>query len=148
MQVTKFRIGAAVAVLTLAVAIGPWVYDYFDLDSIPHTSIKLHLGFMGASVYEYHSRTGRWPSRIDDLGETSLPQKSPHWRQMLELGADVIVWQSDLKPDPKENAGVILAYHDKGLFCELGRKWVCWGDLRLEFLKTGELRKRLAAAGK
>jgi hypothetical protein len=131
--------------LGAVVSFGSWVNDYFDLNSIPHQSIKLHLGFMGASIYEYHSMTGRWPARREDLATTSLPLKSPHWKQMLELGSDVIVFRGDLKPEPKDNAGVILTYHPKGLFAELGRTWVCWGDLRLEFIKTEELRRRLGA---
>jgi len=49
----------------------------------------------------------------------------------------------DLKADPKENAGVLLAYQNAGLFNKLGRVWVCWGDLRTEHLPEADLRARL-----
>jgi hypothetical protein len=134
----------ALALLIVACTLGPWVYDYYDLNSIPHVSIKYGLGALGASIYEYHSLTGHWPSRAEDMASTSLPQKSPYWKRTVDIGSDVIVFHNDLKPEPKDNANVILAYHPKGLFAELGRTWICWGDLRLEFLKTDELRRRLA----
>jgi hypothetical protein len=62
---------------------------------------------------------------------------------MLEEGLDVIVWHQTLKHDPKNNAGYILAYLNKGLISELGRTWVCWGDLRTEYIKTDDLRAYL-----
>ena len=129
----------------MAYTLGPGVIDYYDLNSIPHESIKIHLRLMGASLYEYHSLTGQWPAHAEDLTQTSLTQKSPYWKRMLDSGSDVIVFRGDLNSDPKNNANRILAYHPKGLFAELGRTWVCWGDLRLEYLKTNELRRRLAS---
>jgi hypothetical protein len=115
------------------------VMDYFDHDSIPHQAIRLHLKLVCASIYEFHSKTGRWPARFEDLAETSLPQKVPSWR-MVEPQTIVVLWRNDLKPDPKANAAVILAYYNKGLFSRLGRMWVCWGDLRTEYVKADEVR--------
>ena len=60
----------------------------------------------------------------------------------------VIVWPTKLEPDSKDNADVILAYHNKGLLAKLGRKWVCWGDLRTEYIRTKDLRDRVEAAEK
>ncbi len=110
-----------------------------DINDVCHETIRLHLGFFGASIYEYHDKTGKWPTRNEDLAKTSLPLNSPYWLVMLESECDVILWHQDLKPDPKDNAGVILAYHPKGLLAKMGRVWVCWGDLRTEYVKTEDL---------
>ena len=109
------------------------------LTDISHQTIQLHLRLIGASIYEYHTKTGRWPARLDDWAETSLPRESPHWKVMIESGADVMVWHDNLNSDPKDNAHLILAYHNKGLLAWLGRQWVCWGDLRTEYVRTRKL---------
>ena len=36
-----------------------------------------------------------------------------------------------------------MGHIDKGLIAEGGHKWVCWGDLRTEYLKTDDLRAYL-----
>jgi hypothetical protein len=77
------------------------------------------------------------------LASTSLPIVSPYWRTLIENGSVAVVWRSDLKPDPKDNASLILTYNNAGLFSKLGRVWVCWGDLRTEYVKQEELRARL-----
>ncbi len=102
------------------------------------------------SIYEYHALTGKWPSRIDDLLRTSLPLKDPHqaWISQLETEADIIVWPKNLKPDPQENAHIILCYHNKGLDAERGRMWVCWGDLRTECISREELHEHLNEGNK
>ena len=33
-------------------------------------------------------------------------------------------YENDLKPNPADNASVVLTYHDAGLFSKLGRVWV------------------------
>ncbi len=53
------------------------------------------------------------------------------------------MWHNTLKPHPKGNADHILAYHNKGLISEQGRSWVCWGDLRTEYIKTEDLQAYL-----
>jgi hypothetical protein len=111
-----------------------------DLSDISHESMRLHVGLFGASIYEYHDKTGKWPTCNDDLAKTSLPAISPYWKVMLDHETDVIVWHQDLKRDPKANADVILVYHDKGSLAEGDhRAWVCWGDLRTEYIKSEEL---------
>jgi hypothetical protein len=62
---------------------------------------------------------------------------------MIDSGTNVVVWHDDLKPDPKDNADLILAYHNRGLLAWLGRHWVCWGDLRTEYITTQQLRAKL-----
>ena len=62
---------------------------------------------------------------------------------MSDDEAIVIVWHKNLKPDPKDNDGHILIYHNKGLIAERGQSWVCWGDLRTEYIKTDDLRAYL-----
>jgi len=42
-------------------------------------------------------------------------------------GAFVFVRPKRLEPDPKDNAGELLAYANGGLFNQLGRVWMCWG---------------------
>jgi hypothetical protein len=115
------------------------------ITDVAHEAIQYHLRPLGESIYEYHGRTGQWPTRIDDLEKTSIASKSPSWRIMLEAGTNVIVWPKQLKPDPKDNAGHVLAYHNRGTLAENGRQWVCWGDLRTEYITTGELRAKLEA---
>jgi hypothetical protein len=110
---------------------------------VAHQSIQVWLRLYGDAIYEYRSITGKPPSLIDDLARTSLPQRFRYWRQMSDDEAIVIVWHKNLKPDPKDNAGLILAYHNKGLYAQLGRVWVCWGDLRTEYIKRDDLRAHL-----
>ena len=110
---------------------------------VAHEAVRLHLNFFGSSIYEYHATTGKWPSQIDDLEKTSLPVTSPYWRSWFVDDAMVIVWHKNLKPDPKDNARHILAYHDKGLIAEEDHKWVCWGGLRTEYIKTEDLQAYL-----
>jgi hypothetical protein len=138
----------AVIGLGLAALIIGLVFDYFDRGSIPHQAIQLHLRLVVSSIYEFHTNTGRWPERAEDLAATSLPLRSTYWKQMLDQGIIVVVWPKDLKPDPKENADVVLTYDNGGLFARLGRVWVCWGDLRTEYVKAEELRSKLEAVSK
>jgi hypothetical protein len=63
------------------------------------------------------------------------------WRQSASV--NVFLWPQNLKDKPKDNAGVVLLYTDKGLFNNMGRMWVCWGDLRTEHVPEADLRKQL-----
>jgi hypothetical protein len=36
-----------------------------------------------------------------------------------------------------------MTYNRTGLFPKLGRVWVCWGDLRTEYIKEEELQAKL-----
>jgi hypothetical protein len=130
-----FVVLAGAVAIVLAVTSGP----FSGVRDMAHESTRVHLDLVGSSIYEYHVQTGKWPTQIGDLARTSLPAKSPYWRYMLDEGLIVVVWHKALKPNPKDNAGHILAYYDKGQISERGQKWVCWGDLRTEYLQTEDL---------
>ena len=134
-----FVAGAAV------LAAGMAVVNYFSLNDLSHTTIQLFLRQYGSSIYEYRATTGEWPTCIDDLGRTSLPKQMRDWKVLLQDEVIVIVWWKDLQPDPPDNAQRILAYHNKGLYARLGRVWVCWGDLRTEYVPLEVLRAHLRA---
>lgn len=134
------KLFAAVAVLVLL-----WfarvVWDYFDPGSVANQAMQYQLKLFGSAMYEYRSASGRWPASLDDLAQTSLSQRSYLWRQTAST--IMFLWPKDLKPDPKDNARVLLAYDNAGLFNKLGRVWVCWGDLRTEHMRERDLRARL-----
>jgi hypothetical protein len=115
----------------------------FGVTDAAHESVRYQLDAVGSSIYEFHAKQGRWPSNADDLATTSLPITCPYWKYILDHELVVIVWHKTLKPNPAHNAGQILAYYQKGLISELGRSWVCWGDLRTEYIKTEDLRAYL-----
>jgi len=112
---------------------------------IAHESLQYQLNAIGQSIYEYHTVTGRWPSGIDDLERTSLGARLRYLRPVLENHSIIVVWHDTLRPHPAENAGVILAYHNRGLLAEMGRQWVCWGDLRTEYISSRRLKASLNA---
>jgi hypothetical protein len=144
MTKARWAILAALGVAVFLIRIG---WDYFSYHSIPHESIRLHLKLTASSIYEFHNAAGRWPTAIDDLASTSLPRVSPYWRTLIENGSVAIVWRSDLKPDPRDNAALVMTYYNNsGLFSKLGRVWVCWGDLRTEYVKEEELRAKLPSS--
>ena len=136
----KATIGLGAVVVAVIMA-----YNYHGVKEMNVLSQQVYLRLYGESLYEYHALTGEWPSKVDDLARTSLPLKYPHWwNAQLDVEADVIVWPKNLKPDPKDNGHVILCYHNKGLDAEMGRMWVCWGDLRTECITPEELQERLS----
>jgi hypothetical protein len=136
--------GVIVGIALLLAPILP-VVRYLNRSDVAHQSIQTWLPSYGVGVYKYHSDTGQWPSQTADFTRTLLPQRFRHWRELVDDQTIVIVWHKDLKPDPRANAGRILAYHNKGLYARLGRVWVCWGDLRTEYIKLEDLRAHLEA---
>ena len=140
MTKTRWTIFAALGIVAILIKIA---WDYFSYDSIPHETIRLHLRLTASSIYEFHRATGRWPTTADDLALTSLPQVSPYWKTLIDNDNVSIVWRNDLKPDPKNNAALVMTYNRTGLFPKLGRVWVCWGDLRTEYIKEEELQAKL-----
>ena len=140
MTKTRWTIFPALGIVAILIKLA---WDYFSYDSIPHETIRLHLRLTASSIYEFHRAAGRWPTTADDLASTSLPQISPYWKTLIENDNVSIVWRSDLKPDPKDNAALVLTYNRTGLFPKLGRVWVCWGDLRTEYIKDEELQAKL-----
>jgi hypothetical protein len=113
--------------------------------AVANQAIQFDLEQIGSSIYGFHAKHGRWPGQLEDLRKTSLPQQRPYWEMEMRDGVFVVVWHKDLKPDPKDNADRILAYHNKGLLARLGHVWVCWGDLRTEYITSEELAARLQA---
>jgi hypothetical protein len=134
------RKAALVGCILVAFWLASTSWDYFDPNSPANLSMQVQLKLFGTAMYEYHFQTGRWPTKVDDLTQTSLPAQSRVWRQTANT--IVFLWPQDLKPDPKDNANVLLAYWNGGLFNEFGRVWVCWGDLRAERIKESELNAR------
>ena len=109
---------------------------------VAHESIRYELNAIGQSIYEYHTLTGKWPSTVDDLERTSLGLRQHYWEATVQNGSIVIVWNDHLSPNPANNRDVVLAYHNRGTLAMMGQQWVCWGDLRTEYLPS----KRLQAA--
>lgn len=132
----------------LMLGIAAWslnlVREHVDPDSVSHEAVRYWLKAYGESFYEFHAKTRRWPASVVDLGETSLPMRFPLWRSTA--GLVVFLWPKDLKDDPQQNASTVLLYYNKGLISELGKKWVCFGDLRLEYVKDKELEALLRAS--
>ena len=106
--------------------------------SVATESIRFDLQSIGRSVYEAHSKSGKWPTRIDDLNDTEY-LKMPYRKTMLGYGAFVVVWQDDLASEPAANRDRVLAYHDRGLLSRFGSVWVCRGDLRTERMSRDAL---------
>jgi hypothetical protein len=115
------------------------LFTYGQLD-VAIQSIRFDLRMIGESVYEAHSRTGRWPAQIADLEGTAY-LRMPYRRSVLEREVFVVLWQQDLDPDPQANRHRVLAYSNGGLLARLGLVWVCRGDLRVERISAEEARK-------
>ena len=134
MQVSrKGKILTAVAVMVaLAVA-----FVCVEVD-IATKSIQFDLRKIGESVYEAHSKSGKWPAQIADLEGTEY-LKMPQRRTMLDEGVFVVVWQGDLDPNPAVNANRVLAYDNSSLLSRFGSVWVCRGDLRIERMSAKDM---------
>lgn len=117
-------------------------WEYFDTNSPANLAMQVQLRMFGNAIYEYHAQTGGWPTKLDDLAQTSLPAKSYVWRQTATT--IVFLWPQNLNSEAKDNARVLLAYWNGGLYNKLGRVWVCWGDLHTEHLKHSHLRTLLS----
>jgi len=128
------KILSAVAVI-VAFAVA-FVYAQVDIAT---KSIQFDLRKIGESVYEAHSKGGKWPAQIADLAETEY-LKMPHRRAMLEEKGFVVVWQEDLDPNPAVNANRVLAYDNSSLISRFASVWVCRGDLRVERMSAREMR--------
>jgi len=139
---------AVFVVITLGVVLTIIAYNEDGIDRMAEESVTCYLRLYGTSIYEYHEKTGRWPTRIEDLAETSLPQQTEHWKGLLDDGVDVILWPKELKADPQDNANTILVYQNKGLDAERGFHWVCWGDMRTERISAEELQAHLKAGNR
>lgn len=135
----KIIVGAGV----LLVALVAFAYNSIDIAS---QTIRFRLEALGASIYEYRGLTGRWPARADDLSGTSMALRLRYWQEDIQTGRVVVVWPRDWKTHPPDNRDRILAYHTSGLLANFGWQWVCWGDLRTEYLLTKKLQAALKSA--
>ena len=120
----------------MALAVG-LVFIYGQTD-VAVQSIRFDLTKIGESIYAARSRSGRWPSQISDLEGTEY-LKMPFRKGMLERKVFVVVWQSDLDPDPAANRDRILAYSTGGLLGKLGFVWACRGDLSIKRIQKDEI---------
>ncbi len=128
-------------VVLLAVAI--YLYNTMDISS---QAVRYRLEALGASIYEYHTATGQWPDQAADLAGTSMAVRMRYWQDDIQSGRVVVLWPHNLKPNPRDNADRVLAYFTGGLISKFGRQWVCWGDLRTEYLPTEKLQGILKTA--
>jgi len=134
----KIIIGAG----ALLIFIGVYIYNTMDVSS---QAIRYRLGALGASIYECQAATGHWLGKAEDLAGTSMAVRLRYWQDDLQSGRVVVLWPHNLKPNPKDNRDRILSYFTGGLISTLGN-WVCWGDLRTEYLSTEKLQALLKLA--
>lgn len=127
----------------LLISLGFFAYNSIDIAS---DAIRFRLQALGAGIYEYRALKGHWPAKADDLTITSMAVRLRFWQEEIQSGRVVVVWPRDWKPHPPDNRDRILAYYDSGLLSKFGRKYVCWGDLRTEYLSTAKLEAALTAA--
>ncbi|PYV69011.1 MAG: hypothetical protein DMG97_22250 [Acidobacteria bacterium] len=136
----KITITLAVVGVLVLLWLSRVAWDYFDPNSPANQAMQIQLKIFGSAMYEYHAQTGRWPTTLNDLGQTSLPARSYVWRQTAITM--VFLWPQDLKPDAKDNDNVLLTYWKGGLYSKFGSVWVCWGDLRTERIRESQIHLR------
>ena len=130
------RRGEILSAMAVIVAFAlAFVYTQVD---IANKSMQFDLRKIGESVYEAHSKSGKWPAQIADLAGTEF-LKMPHRKTMLEEGVFVVVWQEDLDPNPAVNTNRVLAYDNSSLVSRFGRVWVCRGDLHIERMSAKDM---------
>lgn len=85
MNFSKRTVGKVLAVIVAPILlwVGRITWDYFDPDSPATPTMQVQLKMFGTAMYD-HSRTGHWPTSVDDLAQTSLPARSPVWRKNRE----------------------------------------------------------------
>ena len=76
----KSKVFAGIAAVVL-LWFGQVVSDYLDPGSIAHQAMQYQLKLFGSAMYDYHSASGLWPTGLEDLAKTSLPQRSQVWKQ-------------------------------------------------------------------
>ncbi len=128
--------GAAAVVVAFAV----FVYNSTD---ISHQALSYRLKFLCEGIYQFRAATGHWPIKTADLAGTPMALTMRYWDDDINSGRVVVVWPQDWPPNPRDNAGKILAYYTAGLISDFGKQWVCWGDLRTEYLPTERLQTLL-----
>jgi len=99
--------------------------------------------FLCEGIYGYRAARGHWPAKVADLAGTPMALTMRGWDDDIVSGRVVVLWPQDWPPSPRDNGGKILAYYTAGLISEFGKQWVCWGDLRTEYLPTEKLQAAL-----
>ena len=110
-----------------------------DCVDVAHEAVSFRLKFLCEGIYQYRAATGSWPTKAADLAGTPMALTMRGWDDDIYSGRVVVLWPQDWPPNPKDNADKILAYYTAGLISEFGKQWVCWGDLRTEYLPTEKL---------
>ena len=126
-------------------------YHYFTIvyntSDVAHKAVSYRLKFLCEGIYQYRAATGHWPAKVADLARTPMALTMRGWDDDIYSGRVVVLWPHDWPPNSKDNANKILAYYTAGLISEFGKQWVCWGDLRTEYLPSEKLKTILDAAG-
>jgi len=133
-----------IGALLVLIALG---YHFFTITynttDIAHKAVSYRLKFLCEGIYQYRAATGSWPAKVADLAGTPMALTMRRWDDDIYSGRVVVVWPQDWPPSPKDNADKLLAYYTAGLISDFGRQWVCWGDLRTEYLPTENLQAAL-----
>ena len=130
----------------LLIIIGVYFFNLmYNTADVSHQGVSYRLGALCAGIYEYHEATGQWPGKVADLAGTPMAACLRYWQDDILSGRVVVLWPRDWQSNPKDNADKILAYYTGGLISEFGKQWVCWGDLRTEYLSTDKLQVSLKA---
>jgi hypothetical protein len=144
----KWKLVAVLAIIVVGAACVAVVQTYYGVTDAASESVRYTLKSIGQSIYGYHAQTGQWPSNPDDLNRTTLLLRLRYWRVVVDNRSVVIAWRHDLNADPAANAGKLLLYHNRGLLAMMGRHWVCWGDLRTEYVTDRQLKQALSEVPK
>lgn len=121
-------------ILGTVIAAGVGIAFVYAQTDIAVQSIRFDLRKIGESIYEAHRKNGRWPDKIADLEGTEY-LNMPYRKVALEQGVFVVIWATELDPDPAANRDRLLAYSNGGLLGRLGFVWGCRGDLSIERLR-------------
>ncbi len=112
---------------------------YMPISDIAHKAVSFRLKFLCEGIYQYRAATGHWPAKAADLAGTPMALQLGYWEDDIHSGRVVVLWPQNWPPNPWDNAGKILAYYTAGTISQYGKQWVCWGDLRTEYLPTEKL---------
>ena len=129
-----------IAAVVVLIAFGVFIYNATD---ISHQAVSIRLKLLCEGIYEYRAATGHWPAQTADLAGTAMAARMRFWDDDIRSGRVVVLWPQGWPPNPQDNADKILAYYNKGLISEFGKQWVCWGDLRTEYVSTEKLQALL-----
>jgi hypothetical protein len=78
----------ATIVAAAVLVVGIVAYNCYDVMWMSDVGSHSDMQVIGEGIYEYHAKTGKWPSKLDDLSVTSLPLKYPQWwTELLALDA-------------------------------------------------------------